>query len=681
MPAKNQKTETPYGLERDGGWVDAMLEVMAHSQPDQRQHWEKLLQLAAEATPRTGGDWLEVQQLSEAKCGYPTSEYAVDEPPHPAPGSDAYQARLLEAAPDEAWLERVRSLSQALGERRFALGMAKVYRSALQSGIGSLNRNTPNRERLRALIWCVLAVPAPEMIQALTQLTIWSIEHKAAQAATASLALASTSTDHAAAALRMVETAAKRPSPKTRFGRLASHVEQKAGIKPEDSAERFVPTFGLDNRGSCKKPWGDRVVAELAIEDSKAGLHFYNAVGKPLASLPVAVKRKYAAELKELRAAAKGLDQLLATQKIRLESLMLVPRSWKFNAWSERYLNHPVVGNLARRLIWTFDGHAGICTHNVISDIRGDALHPDKDAEVRLWHPLDKSADEVMRWREQLELLNLRQPFKQAHRELYLLTDAERQSDTYSNRFASHILRQPQLRALATARQWTAPFLGAWDGGAGDPVKRSLPDGWRAEFWVNAIGDQHSESGGLLHVSTDQVRFYHADRREPSRLSEVPGLIFSEAMRDVDLFVGVASVGNDPDWRDGGPNHQHRDYWTSMAFGELNASAKVRRDVLSRFLLKLKIADACTLADRYLVVHGQKRVYKIHLGSGNIIMEPNGQYLCIVPDRRMVADDHGCFLPFEGDTMLSIILSKAFLLAEDSKITDPTITRQIDGTH
>ena len=30
------------------------------------------------------------------------------------------------------------------------------------------------------------------------------------------------------------------------------------------------------------------------------------------------------------------------------------------------------------------------------------------------------------------------------------------------------------------------------------------------------------------------------------------------------------------------------------------------------------------------------------------------------------------FIPFEGDTVLSLILSKAFLLAEDTKITDPS---------
>ncbi len=35
------------------------------------------------------------------------------------------------------------------------------------------------------------------------------------------------------------------------------------------------------------------------------------------------------------------------------------------------------------------------------------------------------------------------------------------------------------------------------------------------------------------------------------------------------------------------------------------------------------------------------------------------------------------FLPFEGDHLLSIILSKALLLADDTKITDPTIVSQI----
>jgi hypothetical protein len=59
-------------------------------------------------------------------------------------------------------------------------------------------------------------------------------------------------------------------------------------------------------------------------------------------------------------------------------------------------------------------------------------------------------------------------------------------------------------------------------------------------------------------------------------------------------------------------------------------------------------------------------------------MEPNDQYLCIVPERGAGASGGAdVLLPFEGDNTLSIILSKAFLLAEDAKIKDSTILNQI----
>jgi hypothetical protein len=57
-------------------------------------------------------------------------------------------------------------------------------------------------------------------------------------------------------------------------------------------------------------------------------------------------------------------------------------------------------------------------------------------------------------------------------------------------------------------------------------------------------------------------------------------------------------------------------------------------------------------------------------------MEPNDQYLCIVPQRSAV-ETEPIFLPFDGDNTLSVILSKAFMLADDTKIKDPSIVSQI----
>jgi hypothetical protein len=56
-------------------------------------------------------------------------------------------------------------------------------------------------------------------------------------------------------------------------------------------------------------------------------------------------------------------------------------------------------------------------------------------------------------------------------------------------------------------------------------------------------------------------------------------------------------------------------------------------------------------------------------------MEPDNSYLCIVPSRTRTTAK--LFLPFEDDR-LSVILSKAVLLAADSDITDASIRAQID---
>ncbi|MBK9631164.1 MAG: DUF4132 domain-containing protein [Saprospiraceae bacterium] len=44
---------------------------------------------------------------------------------------------------------------------------------------------------------------------------------------------------------------------------------------------------------------------------------------------------------------------------------------------------------------------------------------------VELWHPATSSTQEVKEWRQFLMDSEIQQPFKQAYREIYILTDAE----------------------------------------------------------------------------------------------------------------------------------------------------------------------------------------------------------------------------------------------------------------
>ncbi len=60
---------------------------------------------------------------------------------------------------------------------------------------------------------------------------------------------------------------------------------------------------------------------------------------------------------------------------------------------------------------------------------------------------------------------------------------------------------------------------------------------------------------------------------------DVPVMVFSEAMRDIDLFVGATSIGADSNWRDGGEEGFHG-YWSYLSFGELTTTGAEREKLL-----------------------------------------------------------------------------------------------------
>src|SRR4029077_14994946 len=143
-----------------------------------------------------------------------------------------------------------------------------------------------------------------------------------------------------------------------------------------------------------------------------------------------------------------------------------------------------------------------------------------EETTVTFWHPIGRPIDEVRAWRDWFDRHQIQQPFKQAHREVYVLTDAERNTRVYSNRFAAHVLRQHQYNALCASRGWRNKLRLMVDD-TYPPTTKDLP-GWglRAEFWVEGVGDAYghdtTESGSYLYLSTDQVRFYEigAEQRE-----------------------------------------------------------------------------------------------------------------------------------------------------------------------
>ncbi len=674
------------------------------------------------------------------------------------------------SAPSGKWLAEARLVRDAVGGERFAALAAEWLGAFRTSGntppafdgasARYINRgcllDDDNVALLRGLAWCCADMSSAALAAVLADAALAGYRkitgigpRSAAVAGACVFALKRMPGLQGAAQLERVRLGVKQPTYRTRIETALDEAAQREGMTRADLVDMTVPTFDLQDGRRCVAIGSAR--AELAVAGSDVRVTWIDAGGRRRTTPPADVPRDHHDELKALKRLRDDLIRMLSAQRDRLERLPLAAREWSLPDWRARYHDHPLVGLLARRLIWRFSwadarGAAriadGIWDGAQLVDAADHPLDlpevaettettettdgpdaPDASATpptavtVTLWHPVASPARDVLAWREWLERHQLTQPFKQAHREVYLLTDAERSTRVYSNRFAAHILRQHQFNALCAARGWRNTLRLMVDD-TYPPATLELPRwGLRAEFWIEGAGDTYGTDtnaiGTYLSVSTDQVRFYSLDapgntahaggggytgewrwgwprpgqhgqtQRHPLGpvpLEQIPALVLSEVLRDIDLFVGVASVGNDPTWQDGGPTGRYRDYWQSYSFGELSATAETRKALLRRLVPRLTIADRCTLDGRFLRVRGDLRTYKIHLGSGNILMEPNDQYLCIVPGRGAGSADaatRGLFLPFEGDAVLAIVLSKALLLAADTTITDPSITRQI----
>lgn len=628
------------------GWGKVVIQYLATLDEKSRTNWVALFKLTKQAAGKNepAQKWLKAAQPLIDAIGHPV-----------------YVERMI------AWLILVKNIIQEIHKD-------KGYRFDFM--------RDENHDIMKGLIWCAGFLNDPKLNAALDDYALWAYKKKpgvgpiSAKTGTACMcAFSMLPIKDGVSRLSKFKSKIKNNTILKSIDKFIRVASEKNGIGLQEIQELSVPDFNIKD-GFLQMVMGD-FTAIYAVED---GVLSWRKGDKSQKSAPAEVKEKFKDELKALKNTSKEIDSLLPVIKGRLEHSYLDQRVWNFKSWSTLYLHHPLTSIIARKLIWHFyDGDRktqGIFVNGRMEDVSGREISWLNDSvNVQLWHPIGFAMEDILAWRNFLREHNLIQPFKQAYREVYILTDAELRTEGYSNRFAAHILRQHQFAALCRQRGWHYTLMGNWDS-HNTPYMNIPSFGLTASFFVNADWQENAanEMGIFNYITTDQVRF--SRNGELVIMQDVPAMVFTEIMRDVDLFVGVTSLGNDPAWQDGGDGFMNA-YWREYSFKDLTESAVIRKEVLQSIIPKLKIAHQCSFDKKFLIVKGKVRTYKIHMGSGNILMEPNDQYLCIVPDGAKRTKEN-VFLPFEGDNLLSIILSKALLLAEDDKVTDTTIISQIN---
>ncbi len=237
-----------------------------------------------------------------------------------------------------------------------------------------------------------------------------------------------------------------------------------------------------------------------------------------------------------------------------------------------------------------------------------------------------------------------KQPFKQVFREFYPKLEEEKDAAD-SRLFAGYQVQPKKTVATLKSRGWVADYEEGLQ-------KIFFRQGIAATIY--ALADWFSPAD-TESPTIEFVSFYDRKTYKQKKLAEVPDILYSEVMRDVDLMVSVAHVGGvDP---------------------ETSHSTIEMRRVIFEFNMELFGLTNVTFEGTHAYIKGTHDSYHVHLGSG-VIHKESGGMVNIIPVHSQQRGK--LFLPFiDEDPKTAEILSKILLLAEDQKIKDPYILGQI----
>ena len=171
---------------------------------------------------------------------------------------------------------------------------------------------------------------------------------------------------------------------------------------------------------------------------------------------------------------------------------------------------------------------------------------------------------------------------------------------------------------------------------------------------IYALADWFSPSD-IEAPTLEYVAFYDRRNFKDKKIEDVPPIVFSEIMRDVDLAVSVAHAGGvDPE--------------------ASHSTIEMRRVIVEHAMPMFGISNV-EIIGNFAKIKGELGSYNVHLGSG-VIHKEGGAQIAVLP---VHSQSRGrIFLPFlDEDPKTAEIISKILLFAEDTRIKDPSILSQI----
>jgi hypothetical protein len=365
--------------------------------------------------------------------------------------------------------------------------------------------------------------------------------------------------------------------------------------------------------------------------------------GKTLKSIPPRLRNhEY---VKELKSVQKSLKEQYSRARLMLEKAMEAGEAFTASELAD-LSEHPVIYPLLQHLVFVAGDHLGYFTNGALVGCEGETYEIGAENLCVLAHPVHLyRSGKWAAFQKGIFDKKIIQPFKQVFRELYHPNTDELESRVTSARYDGHQIQPRKAAALLKSRGWTVSY---------DEGLQKVYYKENIIAHIYAMADWYSPAD-VEAPTIEGVEFTNRNSGESVPFVDVPEVLFSEIMRDIDLVVSVAHVGGvDPE--------------ASLS------TVEVRTAIMTELLRLLKLTNV-ELKGSHALVKGKHGEYTVHLGSGVVHKMASGA-LAILP---VHSQQRGrLFLPFiDDDPKTAEITSKIVMLAEDHKIKDPTVLVQL----
>ncbi|WP_067547598.1 DUF4132 domain-containing protein [Nocardia crassostreae] len=329
---------------------------------------------------------------------------------------------ISEAEDRYAGVDRMARIADPVSLAEFAWALFDTWRA--------VNYPAADGWVLRALGW----FGNDETARRLTPLIrAWPGESAHQRAVNGMAALAAIGTDIALMQLNGIAEKVKFKGIKAEAQRMIERIARQRGLTAEQLADRLAPDLGLSAAGVLHLDFGPRQFRIGLDEQLRPTIG--DADGAPRKSLPkpggTDDPELAAAAVKQFSAFKKDVKTIASGQIRRLEHAMVAGRRWSPGEYRQLFVDHPLVRQSARRLVWAiFDaegaviGSARIAEDGSLADAHDASVTLPDDARLGIAHPLHLPGM-LPAWGEVFADYEILQPFPQLARETYRLTEEE----------------------------------------------------------------------------------------------------------------------------------------------------------------------------------------------------------------------------------------------------------------